>query len=308
MNGILELWEEPVAEEVYMIAGWRQWADAGNVSSGLPEYLIDLLDARLIGEIRPNGFYLFQIPGTHHFVRPTVSLSEGHRKELSHPRNEFYYAGDERHGLVIFLGDEPHLNADQYAGAFFDTAKRLGVRRLVIVGGVYGALPYDKNRQLSCVYSLPAMKAELERYAVRFSNYEGGATIGTYLADAAEPLGVEVVVLYAMVPAYDFSEQAASMQAIRIETDFKAWFDIMRRLNHLFGMDIDLSDLESRSYDLILSMDAEVEELDGKMPELKIREQLAQAGADFVESSFAPLDEVWERGLRDLFEDMDNAT
>jgi len=39
MNGSLDLWEGPMAEEVYMIAGWEQWADAGEVSSELPRYL-----------------------------------------------------------------------------------------------------------------------------------------------------------------------------------------------------------------------------------------------------------------------------
>jgi proteasome assembly chaperone (PAC2) family protein len=307
MNGILELWEQPAADEIYMIAGWHQWADAGNVSSGLPEYFVERLNARMIGEIQSNGFYLFQIPGTHHFVRPTVSLDEGYRKGLTRPRNEFYYAGDEQSGLVFFLGDEPHMNADRYADAFFDAVQQLGVKRVVIVGGVYGAMPYDKSRQLSCVYSLPRMKSGLERYALRFSNYEGGATIGTYLADAAEPRGVELVVLYAMVPAYDFSEGVAPMQGVRIDNDFKAWFDIMRRVTHMFGTELDLSDLEERSYDLILSMDAEIEEVVQKMPELKVQDYLAEVSSSFEEPTFDPLDDVWERGLRDLFDDMDGA-
>ena len=78
MNGSLDLWEGPTAEEVYMIAGWEQWADAGEVSSGLPRYLVDRLDARRIGQIKPQGFYMFQVPGTHHFLRPEVKLEAGH--------------------------------------------------------------------------------------------------------------------------------------------------------------------------------------------------------------------------------------
>src|SRR5690606_5346996 len=64
----VEIWEKPAAPEVYMLAGWRQWADAGSVSSGLPQYLIQQTGARKIGQIRPDGFYLFQIPGTHDLV------------------------------------------------------------------------------------------------------------------------------------------------------------------------------------------------------------------------------------------------
>ena len=33
MDDVVELWEKPEADEVYMLAGWQQWADAGSISS-----------------------------------------------------------------------------------------------------------------------------------------------------------------------------------------------------------------------------------------------------------------------------------
>lgn len=305
MDDLVELWENPEAEEKYMIAGWHQWADAGSVSSGLPQYLIEHTDARKIGDMKPDGFYLFQIPGTHHFLRPQVKLDEGYRREMSSRKNEFFYSGDDRRGLIIFLGEEPHLNADQYADALLSAVEELNVRRVVAVGGVYGAMPYDKEREISCVYSLRGMQDELSRYAVKFSNYEGGTTIGTYLVDRAEPREIEFVVFYAFVPAYDFSELSESSQGIRIEYDFKAWYDLMRRLNHMFGLEIDLSDLEKRSDELRLSMDAKIAELDRQIPQLDVREYMETLAREFVERPFMPLDDVWERELGDLFDDME---
>ena len=158
----------------------------GSVSSGLPPYLVDHLKAQKIGEMDPDGFYLFQIPGTHHLLRPEVNFEDGYNKEISLPVNEFYYARLGQKGLVLFTGDEPHMNMDRYADGLFHAAKELNVRRLAVVGGVYGAMPYDRDREVSCTYSLPRMKKELEQYAVRFSNYNGGATIGSYLVDRAE--------------------------------------------------------------------------------------------------------------------------
>ena len=303
MDALVELWEKPVAEEKVMIAGWRQWADAGAISSGLPQYLIEQTGARKIGEIKPGGFYLFQIPGTHHFLRPEVKLEEGYRQELSSRRNEFFYAGRDKKGLLIFLGEEPNLYEERYAEAFFDAAEELGVRRVAAVGGVYGAMPYDKDREVSCVYSLRGMKADLAKYAVKFSNYEGGTTIGTYLVDRAEQRGVEFLDFYAFVPAYDFSELSTRLQGLRIENDFKAWYELMKRFNHMFGLEFDLSDLERRSDELMSSMDAKIAELERKMPELKIREYMASLASDFTEMPFMPLDEVWERELGDLFKD-----
>ena len=75
MSDILELWERPVAEEIYMLVGWRQWADAGSMSSGLPRYLVRQTGARKIGQLRSDDFYLFQVPGTHDLVRPVVKFN-----------------------------------------------------------------------------------------------------------------------------------------------------------------------------------------------------------------------------------------
>ncbi len=84
MSDALDLWKKPEAKENYMLVGWRQWADAGSVSSGLPQYLIQLMDAEPIGTIRPEGFYLFQVPGTHDLVRPVVRFKRGIQSHCRH--------------------------------------------------------------------------------------------------------------------------------------------------------------------------------------------------------------------------------
>ena len=113
MDDYISLHDVPKAKEMYLIAGWRQWADAGSISSGLPQYLIQKLNARKIGSIQSEGFYLFQIPGTHDLVRPVVKFKEGFPEYLQKRSNEFFYSGDKKKGLVIFLGDEPHLEAER---------------------------------------------------------------------------------------------------------------------------------------------------------------------------------------------------
>lgn len=305
MDNLLEFWEIPVAEEIYMVAGWQQWADAGAISSGLPQYLIEATKARKIGKLESEGFYLFQIPGTHHFLRPQVKLEEGYRLELPLRENEFFYAGDDKKGLVIFMGEEPHLYPERYADAFFDAVQALGVKRVVVVGGVYGAMPYDKEREVSCVYSVRRLKEELNRYAVRFSNYEGGATIGTYLAHRAEYRDIELVAFNGFVPAYDFSQISTSLQGFSIENDFKAWYDLVKRVNYMFDMTIDLEELETHSDQLALSIEDEINKLDEQMPELQVRDYIESLSREFNEKRFIPLGDMWTRGLRDLFDNDD---
>jgi proteasome assembly chaperone (PAC2) family protein len=308
MNALFEVWDRPSVGK-YMIAGWHQWADAGAISSGLPQYLIDKMHAKRIGRIRPGGFYLFQLPGAHHFLRPVVTLEEGHRKRLQQKRNEFFCPAEAEtemafeKGFLIFLGEEPHQNEEQYAKAFLDAVQNLGVERVAAVAGVYGSVPYNKDRDISCVYSLPGMKDELSRYAIRFSDYEGGATISTYIADKAEQRGIEFFALYGFVPSYDFSTESMAVHPIVIEEDYKAWYDMMRRLDHMFDLGIDLSDLERKSAELSSTWDSKIEQLANTMPELKVKDYIENVNADFTETSFVPLSNVWEEALRDIFEE-----
>ena len=64
---LLNLDSKPVAKQ--LIAGWRrQWSDGGEISGGLPRYLISKLGATQIGEMGPEVSklcYPFQVPGTH---------------------------------------------------------------------------------------------------------------------------------------------------------------------------------------------------------------------------------------------------
>jgi len=290
-----------------MITGWRQWADAGSVSSALPDYLVELTGARKIGEMPDHGYYIFQIPGTHHLLRPVIQLEDGYRRSLEEQRNEFYFAGDEENGLIIFIGDEPHMGIDAYARNFFKAVKTLRVTQIVGLAGVYGPVPYSRDRQISCIYSLPSMKTRLEDYAVDFSDYEGGASIGSIMVSKAEAEQIPYSIFYAFAPAYDFSTDEMMTQGIRLENDYKAWLDIMRRLNHMLDLNLDLADLEARSQELIDIIDNRIIELEEEMPQLGIREYLDNIEAQFTETPFFLLDDVWEDEFRNLFGDGDES-
>ena len=306
MPDAVDLWEKPEAQEIYMIAGWRQWADAGSVSSGLPEYLIQQAHARQIGQIRPQGFYLFQIPGTHDLVRPVVKFDEGYPEYLQKRQNELFYSGDDQRGLVFFIGDEPHLDVDRYIDSLLDAAQALQVKRIVGLGGVYAELPYDKERPLSSTYSLKTMKDEFAPLAVNLSDYQGGASIDSYLCRRASERSMEYVSFYAFVPTYDFSSISEIGGSIRIENDFMAWLGVMRRINHMLKLDFDLTDLEEKSSQLVTLMDTKVDEIEQTAPQLGVREYLKRLSDEFPEEPFNPLDEVWEDTLRRLLAKFDD--
>jgi proteasome assembly chaperone (PAC2) family protein len=303
MSDAVDLWEIPEADEIYMLAGWWQWADAGSISSGLPQYLIKKTQARQIGTIRPDGFYLFQIPGAHHLIRPVVKFEEGYPKSLEGQRNEIYYTTVGRKGLVFFVGDEPQMDVERYTEAFIHVVRTLNVRRVVGFGGVYGELPYDKERWVHGIYSMLHLKDELGSLAVELSDYQGGSSIGTYICRRAGEQDLEYVAFYAFVPTYDFSNITQIGSTIRLENDFMAWLGVMRRVNYMLNLDIDLSGLERRSERLVKLLNDKVEELDNTAPQLGVKEFMAGLSEDFTETTFEPLDDVWEDELRRLFDD-----
>ncbi|NDJ76078.1 MAG: PAC2 family protein [Chloroflexi bacterium] len=303
MPEALELWEQPEKRPLVMIAGWQQWADAGSLSSGLPQYLIQETGARKIGTIKPDGFYLFQIPGTHDLVRPVVKFDDGYPEALKTQSNDLYYTEMGERGVVFFMGEEPHLDVERYSELFLDAGQKLGVERIVSVAGVYGELPYNKERSVSCIYSLQSMKDEFERLAVNLSDYHGGASIGSYLCRRAGDRDMPYVGMYAFVPTYNFSNLQQVSNAIHIENDFMGWLGVMRRINFMLKTTFDLGDLERKSQRLVEVLDAKIDELESVTPGAGIREYFKELEDEFTEVLFDPLDDVWEDEIRRLFDD-----
>jgi hypothetical protein len=240
--------EKPLAN--YMIAGWRrQWSNGGRISSRLPRYLIDKLGAKKIGELGPKVTklcYPFQVAGTHDVYRPAAAFNNGLPSQSMHRDNEFFDAGD---GLIIFLGEEPWQRIDVYAEGFFQSIKELGIKQTVAVEGVNGPAPPDLERRITCTFSKPEMKEILERYGVQFSSYGSdgrrGPTIGMALVSMAhfDYPDVEMFRFGAMAPMYPFV--AGSNQQLNIPIDRKAFYDIMRRLNSIFNLSVDLTELKA---------------------------------------------------------------
>ena len=304
-DGGLVVLERGAAGE-YLIAGWRnQWSDGGNVSSGLPAYLIEQRGARKVGRLGrevERMCYPFQIAGTHDAFRPAAAFEEGLPSAAMHWDNEFYDAGD---GLLVFLGEEPWFELELYGRAIFQAARRLGLKQLVAVEGYNGPAPPDLERRVGGVFSQPEMGATLERYGIQFSNYGSGTrqgpTIGMALVTLAHYGHPEVSALRlgAMAPMYPFS--TSGNRQVGIVTDYRAFYDIMRRLRAMFGLDLDLSDLERRGNAESARLQETLERIGGSNP--KAREIIERVRADY---SYTPFEEPVElppqldRALEDI--------
>ena len=254
--------EKPAAQ--YLIAGWkRQWSDGGEISSGLPRYLIDQVKAKCIGEMGlqvAKMCYPFQVPGTHDMYRPTAAYQDGLPSGEMIRENNFYDAGN---GLIIFMGEEPWFRIDIYGEAFFQALEILGISMTVAVEGYNGASPPDLERSVSCIYSHSHMKEWLEKFGLRFSNYgsqgRNGPTIGMALVSMAhyQYPKFEMFRLGAMAPMFPFL--TGSNDPLGITKDHRAFYDVTRRIKAMFKLDLNLTELmtmgENESRELQDSLD-----------------------------------------------------
>ncbi|MFC2045200.1 PAC2 family protein [Chloroflexota bacterium] len=283
MNNLLILEKEIIKSEKpnFMVAGFDQWANAGNVSSGIPDYLIEKLGAKKVGSIRKGDFYLFQLPGSHFMFRPSVRYVEGYEEYYQEePTNDIYYAEIGDKGLIIFIGTEPNQHEDVYVNTLLDAAEELGVKRIVVPAGVGGEVPFDKERLVSCTFSLEQMQDELKNYALTFSNYDRNATIGMVINHYSMERGIESVRMSARTPSYQFS--------ITVSSDKRAMYDILRRIRYMFGIDLDLSDLEKESKQQNSEFESALKRFCIDNPDLEpqITTYMEQIGEGFEELSF----------------------
>jgi len=283
MNDLLVLEKENIKPEkpTFMIAGFNQWANAGNVSSGIPEYLIEKLNARRVGHIRKDDFYIFQLPGSHFMFRPPVKYVEGYEEDYQEETiNDFHYTEISGKGLIIFIGTEPNQHEDVYVNTLLDGAKELGVKRIIVPAGVGGEVPFDKERLVSCTYSLKQMQEELKDYALTFSNYNRNATIGMVINHYSKERGIESVRMSARTPSYQIPLTTSS--------DKRAMYDILRRIRYMFGINLDLSDLEKESKQQISDFENALKKLYMGNPELEpqISTYMEQIEEGFVELRF----------------------
>ena len=300
--------QKPTAN--YLIAGWRrQWSNGGRISSGLPRYLIEKLSAKKIGELGrqvSTMCYPFQVAGTHDAFRPVAAFHEGLPSESMHRENYFFDAGD---GLIIFLGEEPWYRLDIYVQGFIEAIKELGIKQTVAVEGVNGPAPPDLERRITCAYSKASMKEDLERFGVQFSSYGSdgrrGPTIGMALVSMAhfEYPDLEIFRLGAMAPLYPLL--SSNNQQLGITRDHRSFYDIMRRLNVMFDLTIDLNELKGLA-------DAESGELQTNLEKLsessrEAKQVIEQVRAEYNYTPFeqrVELDPALDQTLEDILRNL----
>ena len=279
--------EKPELRRASMVCGINGWVDGGEAATGTVEYMIKKLKAKEFAEMPLDRFHIYQVPGQVS-LRPHIKIQDGILKEHSYNENHFYYwiNPNAKDDLVLFVGAEPCLDWEGYAGAILDIADELNVGRIYLPGGVMDETPHTREPGVSCTCSSKALKEEMKKYCMDFGSYEGPGSFATTLLYLCRDRHIEVVNIMVRSTYYpEFN--------VVISHNPRAIRAIMVRLNGMLRLNMDISEL-----------DKQVDELEVKLGFMasqnpEFRAYIDELEKDFVEVKYEePLDVLADEAIQ----------
>jgi len=261
-----------------MVCGIGGWVDGGEAATGSVKYLAKKLAAKRFAEIPLDRFHIFQVPGQLS-LRPQIRIEEGMLKEHHFPQNQFFswVNPNADNDLILFRGTEPNLNWEEYAGAILDLAEEFAVVRIYLLGGVLDKTPHTREPGVSCTCSSEKLKEEMQKCGMQFSSYEGPGSFATTLLHLCQARQRQVVSITARATYYpEFN--------IVIPHNPKTIRAVVRHLNYLLDLNLDVSDLDRQAEEFEAKLDfmasqnprfqAYIEKLEKDFTEAKYEEPL----------------------------------
>jgi len=282
----LTIYARPHLESPRMLLGLSGWMDGGNVATGTVQHLINAVGAERIAEIKPEGFYIYNFPGSMDIsalFRPHALIVDGLVTLCDFPENVFH--ADEATGLVLLCGKEPNLNWEDFADCVFTLASELAVEMLYFLGSYAGIVPHTRDPRLYSSVSDPGLKAILEPHGLRFADYEGPAGLSTYLTQLAWTKGIPMATIVAEIPAYIQGPNPRCIEAVT------------RRTAAILGLSINLDGLRSTTD----GFEDKVNRAVGQRPQLEdmIHKMESAYDSELFETQMIDLKEwLEEQGIR----------
>lgn len=235
-SGKLNIYKKPKLKNPRLLLGLSGWMDGGNVSTGTVKYLIDKFAAERFADIQSGGFYIYNFPGSMEITalfRPHTKIKDGLIQTCEVPTNSFFCS--EKNNLILFLGKEPHLQWEEFAEYIFLLCAELGVGVIYFIGSIAGLVPHTREPRLFCSVSDAELKETFRHYGVNFTNYEGPASIVTYLMANCRDRDLSMASFVATIPAYVQGQNPKCIEAVT------------RRLAGILGTQIDFDDIRAIS-------------------------------------------------------------
>src|SRR5437870_8500541 len=211
-----------------LITAFSGWNDAAEAATTAARYLATTFHAEKFAEIDPEEFYHFGL------TRPYVRFKAGSEteREIVWPATEFSVARSPGlpRDFIIGVAPEPHLRWRAYTDAILELSRMTQTTLVLTLGALLAEVPHTRPVRLVGGASDPELAARL---GIRPTKYEGPTGIVGVLNTACRDRGMTTASVWANVPHYISG----------IENP-KASLALLRRVSMLFGMEIDLRDLD----------------------------------------------------------------
>ncbi len=214
-----------------MVCAFKGWNDAGDAASSAVSFLAGTLGARRFASLDAEEFFDFQAN------RPCIRLGDHDQREIAWPTVEIFEAPAPRapRDLVLVQGHEPSMRWRTFSAGLVDLAEALGVQLVVTLGALLGDVPHTRPVAMTGHASDPAL---MDRLGISASSYEGPTGIVGVLHAACASAGLPSASLWAAVPHY-----------VAAATNPKAALALLRRVEGVIGVSVDVSELESAASD-----------------------------------------------------------
>jgi len=214
-----------------MVCAFQGWNDAGDAASSAVSFLASSLEARRFARLDSEEFYDFQAN------RPCIRLGEHELREIKWPTVEIFEASAPRapRDLVLVQGVEPSMRWRAFTTHLVDLAEALGVQMVVSLGALLGDVPHTRPVAMTGHASDSTL---LARLGIAASSYEGPTGIVGVLHTACAQAGLPAASLWAAVPHY-----------VAAASNPKAALALLRRIEVLVGVSVDVSELEASAAD-----------------------------------------------------------
>jgi predicted ATP-grasp superfamily ATP-dependent carboligase len=216
-----------------MVCAFKGWNDAGEAASSAVSFLASALNAERFARIDSEEFYDFQTN------RPNVRFSDTNTREIVWPTVEVFEAPAPRapRDLVLVQGVEPSMRWRAFSSQLIDLAEALGVQLVVSLGALLGDIPHTRPVAITGHASEEGLMERMG-LASHGSTYEGPTGIVGVLHSACANAGLPSASLWAGVPHY-----------VAAAANPKAALALVRRVEGLTGVSVDVSELESAAAD-----------------------------------------------------------
>ena len=210
-----------------LLMAFSGWNDACDAASDVVNHIDDMYGSELVAQIAPGPYYDLQ---TH---RPLVSVdAEGHRV-VSWPSTEILLSRHPQADLILVRGPEPTFRWLEFCDELFAVVQGLEPVLAVSLGCVSADVAHTQDLPVRAFTQNAELAVSLGASATA---HEGFTGITGVMADACDAAGIPALRMWGSVPSY-----------VSAPPSPKATLAIIRELDRLLGLTIDLGDLPQRA-------------------------------------------------------------